>query len=113
MRNDMKYEVNHHFIIVRFIGDVDSSNVGLYRQRLNDLIEQYDKDVVFEFSETMFIDSSGIGLILGRYNQLKREHRTLMICGLNAVAYRLFELTGLFQIIPYFSDLQSIKEGSL
>lgn len=113
MKNDMNYKVDNQYMIIRFIGDVDSSNVGKYRQRLTELIESYNKDVVFDFSRTMFVDSSGIGLVLGRYNQLKREHKKLIICGLNPVAYRLFELTGLFQIIPYYSTLDSLKEGIL
>lgn len=111
MSNDIKIIKKHHLIVVSFIGDVDSSNVKVYRKKISDVIEKSKEDVVFDFSKTSFIDSSGIGLILGRYNQLKFEHRTLMIVGLNPVAYRLFELTGLFLIIPYFSSLNDIKEG--
>ena len=85
----------------------------IFRKRISDMIERSKEDVVFDFSKSSLIDSSGIGLILGRYNQLKFEHRTLMIVGLNPVAYRLFELTGLFQIIPYFHSIKSIKEGVL
>ena len=76
-------------------------------------VEKTKEDVVFDFSETTFIDSSGIGLVLGRYNQLKFEHRTLILTGLNQVAYRLFELTGLFQIMPYYTSLDDLKEGVL
>lgn len=85
----------------------------IYRQQLSDLLEETDEDVVFDFQETSFIDSSGIGLVLGRYNQLKFEHRTLILTGLNQVAYRLFELTGLFQIMPYYESLDYLKEGSI
>ena len=60
-----------------------------------------------------FIDSSGIGLVLGRYNQLRFEHRTLILTGLNPVAYRLFELTGMFQIMPYYESIERLKEGTL
>lgn len=111
MNNDMHIIKYNEFIVVKFIGDVDGSNVGMYRKRLNEVIEESKEDVVFDFSKTSFIDSSGIGLILGRYNQLKFDHRTLIIVGLNPVAYRLFELTGLFQIIPYFENVKSIREG--
>lgn len=113
MCNDINIIRQDQFIVVKFIGDVDSSNVKIYRKRISDVIEKSKEDVVFDFSKSSLIDSSGIGLILGRYNQLKFEHRTLMIVGLNPVAYRLFELTGLFQIIPYFHSIKSIKEGVL
>lgn len=50
----------------------------VYRGQLSDLIDESEEDVIFDFQNTSFIDSSGIGLVLGRYNQLKFEHRTLI-----------------------------------
>lgn len=113
MENSMTYEKVNHLIIVYFHGEIDCSNAPIYRQKLNDLLENTKEDIVFDFHETSFIDSSGIGLVLGRYNQLKFEHRTLILTGLNQVAYRLFELTGLFQIMPYYESIDDIKEGTI
>lgn len=108
--NSMKYNENKYYIVVEFYGEIDSSNAPQYRRELNMVLEENTKDVVFDFKHLTFMDSSGIGLVLGRYNQLKFDHRTLMIVGLNPVAYRLFELTGLFQIMPYYQSIEDIKE---
>lgn len=113
MENSMNYEVKDHLIIVHFYGEIDCVNTPLYRQELSELLEETSEDVIFDFKETSFIDSSGIGLVLGRYNQLKFDHRTLILTGLNLVAYRLFELTGLFQIMPYYESIDELKEGTL
>lgn len=113
VKNSMDYEIVNHLIVVYFHGEIDCSNAPKYRQELNDLLENTREDVVFDFKDTSFIDSSGIGLVLGRYNQLKFEHRTLILTGLNQVAYRLFELTGLFQIMPYYESIEDIKEGTI
>ncbi|MFR7589982.1 MAG: anti-sigma factor antagonist [Longibaculum sp.] len=113
MENTMDFEITNQLIIVHFHGDIDCVNAPIYRQKLSDLLEETKEDVVFDFKETSFIDSSGIGLVLGRYNQLKFDHRTLILTGLNQVAYRLFELTGLFQIMPYYESIESLKEGTL
>lgn len=113
MENHIEIQKLKQFIIVRFYGEIDCVMAPIYRQQLSDLLEETDEDVVFDFQETSFIDSSGIGLVLGRYNQLKFEHRTLILTGLNQVAYRLFELTGLFQIMPYYESLDYLKEGSI
>ena len=75
------------------------------------LIDNSKKDIVFDFKDISFIDSSGIGLVLGRYNQLKNNHRTLILSGLSDSCFRLFELTGLFLIMPYFDSLEDIREG--
>lgn len=113
MENSMNMEYIGHLMIVHFHGEINCVNAPIYRQELSEVLENSKEDIVFDFKDTSFIDSSGIGLVLGRYNQLKFEHRTLILTGLNQVAYRLFELTGLFQIMPYFSSIEDIKEGSL
>ncbi|MCD7949260.1 MAG: STAS domain-containing protein [Erysipelotrichaceae bacterium] len=77
------------------------------------MIEKTTQDMIFDFSDIAMIDSSGIGLVLGRYNLLKSDKRTLLMTGLNHVTYRLFELTGLFKIIPYFKSWDDIKEEKL
>lgn len=113
MENKMDIEVLEQYIVVSFYGELGCQNAPVYRQELTYVLDDAKKDVVFDFSHTSFIDSSGIGLVLGRYNQLKFEHRTLILTGLNTMSYRLFELTGLFQIMPYFETLDDIKEESL
>lgn len=113
MENTMTIKELEPYIIVCFHGELGCQNAPTYRQELTTVLDDTQKNVVFDFSHTTFIDSSGIGLVLGRYNQLKFEHRTLILTGLNTMSYRLFELTGLFQIMPYFETLDDIKEESL
>ena len=111
MENHIIYAKEDAFIVVFFYGEINSFNAPDYRKELNSLIENSQKDIVFDFKNTTFIDSSGIGLVLGRYNQLKSSHRTLILSGLSSTCFRLFELTGLFLIMPYFKSIEDIREG--
>lgn len=112
MDNRMKFEFRHKYVIVRFCGEIDCLNAPYYRHQLSHLFEKYDGNVIFDFSEISFIDSSGIGLILGRYNQLKFDHRKLILTGLNKVTYKLFELSGLIDLMPYFDSIEdALREG--
>ena len=113
MENNISCVDNGVFIIVSFKGEISSYNAPGYRKELNYLIENSHKDIVFDFKDTSFIDSSGIGLVLGRYNQLKNNHRSLILSGLSKSCYRLFELTGMFLIMPYFESIEEIREGVL
>lgn len=113
MENKIYIENRDDFIVVHFYGEIDCINTPMYRMELTELIENSEGDIVFDFQGTSFIDSSGIGLVLGRYNQLKFDDRKLILTGLNQVAYRLFELTGLFQIMPYYKEIENIKEDIL
>ncbi|MFV0394842.1 MAG: anti-sigma factor antagonist [Coprobacillaceae bacterium] len=104
MENKMEHQLLNKALVVDFYGEVDSSNAPKYRQELDSLIIQSEGDVIFRFKHTNFIDSSGIGLVLGRYNQLKLENRKLKITSLNNTAYKLFELTGIFNIMEYIEE---------
>lgn len=105
MENKINFEFKRHYIIVKFYGEIDCLNAPYYRHQLNHLFEENNGDVIFDFSNITFIDSSGIGLILGRYNQLRFDNRQLKLTGLNQVSYKLFELSGLFKIMPYFKTI--------
>ncbi len=106
MENKIKFQLVEDTLIVDFYGEVDSRNVAKYRQEIDSLITKTQGDVTFCFLHTSFIDSAGIGLVLGRYNQLALEGRKLRLSKLNNTAYKVFELTGIFNIMEY------IEEGS-
>ena len=83
-----------------FYGEVDSSNAFLYKNKIVDLIERRKMNVVvFDFSNTVFVDSAGIGLILGRYNELKRLGKNLRLRGINFQLDKIFKIAGLYQIL--------------
>lgn len=111
MENNIVFTDKEAFIVVSFYGEINSFNAPGYRKELSHLIENSQKDIVFDFKHTSFIDSSGIGLVLGRYNQLKNNHRMLLLSGLSTTCFRVFELTGLFLIMPYFNSIEDIREG--
>ncbi len=111
MENNIHCVDEKAFITVSFVGEINSFNAPEYRKELTHIIENSKKDIVFDFKDTSFIDSSGIGLVLGRYNQLKNDHRTLILSGLSNTCFRLFDLTGLFLIMPYFESIEDIREG--
>ena len=101
MENKIDYIIDSDSITIYFYGELDSTNAPKYRVELTSIFERNRADVIFDFSHTTFIDSSGIGLVIGRYNQLQMEDRKLSIKGLNATAYKLFELSGIFRIMEY------------
>lgn len=105
MENKIKIVQTKEQMIVHFEGEIDSSVTAKYRMKIDVEIEKSYKDVLFKFNETTFIDSSGIGLVLGRYNLLKEHDKVLRISGLNTTAYKLFELTGIFKIMEYKEEI--------
>ena len=101
MENKMEHEIENGQLIISFYGEIDGYNVAYYRNKLNVLLAINDDDVIFDFKHTTFIDSAGVGLVLGRYQQLSKEGRKL-----SNTAYKVFELSGLFEIIEYLKEVQ-------
>ena len=74
---------------------------------INNILDKSRGVVYFDFLHTSFIDSSGIGLVLGRYNHLKNENRKLVLANLSKTAYKVFELSGMFALMEY---VEGVKE---
>lgn len=66
------------------------------------------KNVVFDFSETTFMDSSGIGLITGRYRKICDLGGRIYVYGLNPAMDKLFLLSGLNTIVNKITDLEEV-----
>ena len=102
---DQNYRVKSFdkYTYIEFYGDIDDRVCPRYKKEIADLIEQNKtKDVVFDFKEVTFIDSSGIGLILGRYNQLKSHRKKLYVNETNNHIKKLFRISGIYTIINEF-----------
>ena len=98
----MEHEIENGQLIISFYGEIDGYNVAYYRNKLNVLLAINDDDV----KHTTFIDSAGVGLVLGRYQQLSKEGRKLSLRRLSNTAYKVFELSGLFEIMEYLKEAQ-------
>ena len=64
----IKIEVKKKVIVVRLFGELDHHSAEKVKSRVEDFIKEKGFiNVVFDLSALEFMDSSGIGLILGRY----------------------------------------------
>ncbi|WP_296878423.1 STAS domain-containing protein [Thomasclavelia sp.] len=106
MENKIEYKILEDKIVVYFYGELSCSYIGKYRSLLSGILDKGNGPVYFDFSKTSFIDSSGIGLVLGRYNQLQLDHRKLYLANLSKTAYKVFELAGMFELMEYVEEVK-------
>lgn len=110
MKNKMEFKIDNDTLTVYFFGDIDHQTTLNYRDRLVEKIDSKKfKRVILNFGSVTFIDSSGIGMVLGRYNQVKRYNGQLFLAELPEATYRLFDLTGLFSIISVIPTKEEVK----
>lgn len=85
---------------VGLTGELDEYAAGEVRARLDEILETDCNKVVFDMAELGFMDSTGIGVLIGRYKKLKaRGIPVLLSCPSRAVD-RVLALTGIYEIMP-------------
>ncbi len=98
-------------LVVHITGDLDSLRVMTYRSLIVNEMERYDaKALLWDFSSLTFLDSSGIGLILGRYNEIRRKGGICGMMGLTAYTRKIVQMTGLFSIMDEYRNLLAFKK---
>lgn len=98
-------------LVIKFYGEVDSSKTQLYRFKIRDEIIHYGpRMLVFDLKDVTFLDSSGIGMILGRYNEISKIRGTCGLINLNTYTRKIVKISGLFQIMNEYKSLSDFKK---
>jgi stage II sporulation protein AA (anti-sigma F factor antagonist) len=93
-------EVKKDVLCIRLSGELDHHTAEDLRTKASSLIEEHSiKHIVLNLEALSFMDSSGLGVILGRYKQIKQKHGEMVVCAISPPVKRLFEMSGLFKII--------------
>lgn len=83
-------------LTVHLSGEIDHHSVREVRQQIDREIEiNMPALLVMDFSSVTFMDSSGIGLVLGRYRILSKNGAELAIIGCSPHIYKLLQLSGI------------------
>ena len=81
-------------------GELDHCMAERIRNTIDATVLKTDaKVVVFDLSEAGFMDSSGIGMMIGRYKFMKRRGGGVRVRGMRQPVERVFRMSGLGQII--------------
>ena len=70
----------------------------------------YIKNMIFDFSETVFMDSSGIGLLMGRYRALGMRGKCVQVINVNSHIAKLLRLSGVGKYIEICGIKKSAGE---
>lgn len=96
-------------LILRLKGDLDDLSVTDLRSRISRYIDDYKiKHLVINMEKLDFMDSSGIGFIIGRFHQLKRMDGDVVICNVNHKIERIINLSGLSKICMIRDNEESV-----
>ncbi len=88
-------------VLVAFIkGEIDHHTSPLIRDLIDDAVVSTEKAkrVILNFSEVTFMDSSGVGLVMGRYRLCSQLGKTLSVTDLSERDYFIMKMSGIEKI---------------
>ena len=69
------------------------------------------KEIIFDFNKVSFMDSAGIGLVIGRYKLANMLGGKVEVANLTTPVRKIFEMSGMLKIIPEVErNVQSSKK---
>lgn len=96
----MKTKINGNALTVYLEGEIDHHSAPSVRNSIDEtVIMNSPTTVTLDFSSVSFMDSSGVGLIMGRYKLVSERGGSLAVCGLKPRDRRIVEMSGLKKLI--------------
>lgn len=103
---DIKFANRGSTLIASFTGELDHHFAEYARNKIEgELLKATTKNVIFDFSGLSFMDSSGIGVIVGRYANIKKLGGKVMIICKNLKIRRILEISGILKLMPVYESL--------
>lgn len=95
-----RFRINGDRLFVKISEDLDHCLTEQIRGKIDDAIEQNGiLHIVFDFDGMNFMDSAGIGFIMGRYKKVYLRGGSVSITGINPAVDRILRISGLYKIV--------------
>lgn len=89
--------------VVSVSGEIDVYTAPQLKEKLTPLVDIEGNEVLVDFAEVNYMDSTGLGILVGAFKRSKERNGQIKLINLQERIYRLFTITGLddlFDISP-------------
>lgn len=92
-------------------GELDHHTAQEIRNEVDREIENnHIKNIIFDMTNMHFMDSSGIGVVIGRYKKVQKLGGQAAVIHMNNRIERIFKISGLFNIVNKFENIKDALE---
>ena len=114
MCSNIKVFIEDGILIAKIKGEIDNSVTKEFREVIDtNILKNNLKYLIIDFEEVKFVDSSGIGFIIGRYNLMKREKGFIVLSNINYYCEKIFKISGILRLINSYTSLDEAKKEVL
>ena len=105
---ELLFKRKNKTLIILISGEIDHHTAkDLRSQTESALLELGGRNIIFGFENVTFMDSSGIGMLIGRYKQLQIFGGRIAVAGAKGKVSEIFRLSGLTEILPMFETIEA------
>ena len=108
---DVEFIEEDKLLILKITEEIDHHTTDRIRRLADYEIQRCSpRKVLFDFSSTFFMDSAGIGLIIGRYKMASMIGAKVEIKNVRDNIRKILEMTGFLKIIPIIDEEGNCEE---
>ncbi|MGO5052670.1 STAS domain-containing protein [Lachnospiraceae bacterium LCP25S3_G4] len=105
----MKYQIEENCLTVYLPEDLDHFSAEQMRKKMDSLIERnHIKYLIFDFQDTNFMDSSGIGVIMGRYKLIYLLGGEVWAVHANTRIKKILVMSGVTKIMQIYEEEKQV-----
>ena len=109
---EIKSKISGNTLICYVKGELDHHTCDHFRDYIDYNLENNPvKHLILDLSQLEFTDSSGIGVLIGRYKKVSGLGGKVAVVKEKRQVSKVFQISGIYEIIPSFSSIeQALKE---
>jgi len=92
--------VTDDIFVVSIAGELDHHCAGKLREEIDEAMDAFKcRHLVMDMEKVTFMDSSGIGVVFGRYNKISGKGGRLVLAGCSEYVEKILSMAGVFTVI--------------
>ena len=104
--------VSGRILTARLTGEIDHASAPRIRERIDDAVTEYAPTLLrLDFRAVSFMDSSGVGLVMGRYRHAKSLGCETQVANLSRRYETIMKMAGLTKIVRFVRDGNEVTKA--
>ncbi len=98
---NLSFEKRFDNCVIYLEGELDEHSARMIRDDVDKFIESERlRSLTLDMAGVSFVDSTGLGFVLGRYKKMREKHAELLLASVPAHVDKVFRASGVYNFVP-------------
>ena len=103
----LDFQMTDDILVASACGELDHHSAGTVRDEIDETMEAFScRHLILDFEKITCMDSSGIGVVLGRYNKVTKKGGRLFVAGCSEYIEKILYMAGIFTVVDKQKDVK-------